>query len=78
MLKEILIEIKNSLQKICSDESKKLPELIYAKEITKNYPINLNKATEFCKLYGINFGGWCIESTKFKEILHNARGNLFE
>lgn len=77
MSDELLIEIRNLLKEICKNQNQ-LPKLLYAKNIEENYPINLNKATEFCKIYGINLGGWCIETTKFQEILHNSRGNLFE
>lgn len=76
MSKQLLVEIKELLQEYYKKNN--LPCLIYAKEISENYKINLNKATEFCKKYGINFGGWCVESKKFQEILHNAKGNLFE
>lgn len=78
MSDELLIEIRDLLKEICANKNNNLPKLIYAKQIAKNYSINLNKATEFCQRYGINFGGWCIESTKFQEILHNSNGNLFE
>lgn len=77
MANELLIEIRDLLKNFCTNENQ-LPKLLYAKQIAKNYSINLNKATEFCQKYGINFGGWCIESTKFQEILHNSNGNLFE
>ena len=77
MTDEILIEIKELLKEFCSTQNQ-LPKLLYAKDIAKNYSINLNKATAFCKKYGINFGGWCIESAKFQEILQNSNGNLFE
>ena len=40
------------------------------------YKVNRNKATEFCKKYGTNFGGYCIESDKFKEILQNNNNVL--
>ena len=72
----LLIEIRDLIKELCNNQNN-LPKLLYAKDIAKDYMINLNKATEFCKKYGINFGGWCIESTKFKEILHNSNGNLF-
>ena len=62
-----LKEIKELLKK------EQLPRLIYAKEISQNYPVNLNKATEFCKKYGLNFGGYCIEENKFKEILQTKK-----
>lgn len=66
LLKE-LKEIKDIMKQ------KHLPKLIYAKEIANNYPVNLNKATEFCKRYGTNFGGYCIEESKFKEILQTKQ-----
>lgn len=73
----LLIEIRNLIKELCNNQNN-LPKLLYAKDIAENYSINLNKATEFCQKYGINFGGWCIESAKFQEILHNSSGNLFE
>lgn len=77
MSDELLIEIRDLLKEIDTNQNS-LPRMVYAKEIKQNYPINLNKATEFCKKYGTNLGGWCIESTKLQEVLHNADGNLFE
>lgn len=77
MADELLIEIRDLLKEICTNKNQ-LPKLLYAKQIEENYSVNLNKATEFCQKYGINFGGWCIESRKFQEILHNSNGNLFE
>ena len=62
-MEEILNQILNEIKK------QSFPQLIYAKEIAENYNINLNKATDFCKKYGTNFGGYCIESEKFKQIL---------
>lgn len=76
MADEILIEIRDLLKEIYTNKNQ-LPKLIYAKEIKENYPVGLNKATELCQKYGINFGGWCIETTRFQEILHNSSGNLF-
>lgn len=78
MLMNLLVEIRDLLKEQCTNVSNDLPNLIYAKDIEKNYRVNLNKATEFCKKYGINFGGWCIERKKFEEIMHNKKGNLFE
>lgn len=78
MLINLLVEIRDLLKEQCTNISNDLPNLIYAKEIEQHYRVNLNKATEFCKKYGINFGGWCIESTKLREILHNKNGNLFK
>lgn len=77
MTDELLIEIRDLLEQVATNKNQ-LPRLLYAKHIAENYSINLNKATEFCQRYGINFGGWCIETTKFQEILHNQNGNLFE
>ncbi len=77
MTDELLIEIRDLLKEINTNQNQ-LPKLLYSKHIAENYSINLNKATEFCQKYGINFGGWCIETTKFQEILHNSNGNLFE
>ena len=77
MTDELLIEIRDLLKESITNQNQ-LPQLLYAKHIAKNYSINLNKATEFCQRYGINFGGWCIETTKFYDILHNSNGKLFE
>ena len=77
MANKLLIEIRDLLKEFCTNKNQ-LPKLLYAKQIAENYSVNLNKATEFCQRYGINFGEWCIETTKFQEILHNSNGNLFE
>lgn len=77
MTDELLEEIRDLLKEIRANQNQ-LPKLLYAKQIAENYSVNLNKATEFCQKYGINFGGWCIETTKFQEILHNSNGNLFD
>lgn len=77
MTEQLLTEIRDLLKELCNNQNS-LPRMIYAKEIANNYSVNLNKATEFCKKYGTKFGGWCIENTKFQEILHNADSNLFE
>ena len=73
----LLIKIRDLIKELCNNQNN-LPKLLYAKDIAENYSINLNKATEFCQKYGINFGGWCIETMKFQEILHNGNGNLFK
>ena len=79
MTDELLIQIRDLLNTLAENEIiVKKPTVIYAKEIAESYPVNLNKATEFCKKYGTNFGGWCVESTRFQEILHNADGSLFD
>ena len=74
MEKEILEELKKISQAL---QKKDFPKLIYAKDISSNYNINLNKATQFCKKYGTNFGGYCIESEKFKEILQTKGLEIF-
>ena len=43
----------------------------------KNYRVNVNTATQFCKKYGTNFGGYCIELEKFKEILQTKGMQIF-
>lgn len=73
---ELLQNINTNLESLRKQDN--LPKLIYAKEISQNYPINLNKATNFCKKYGTNFGGYCIESDKFKEILQTKGTEIFE
>ena len=71
---KILESINKNLEEL--KKNKEYPRLIYAKEIAENYKVNRNKATEFCKKYGTNFGGYCIESDKFKEILQNNNNIL--
>lgn len=74
-----LIDILKSINQNLEDLKKKenLPKLIYAKDIADNYQVNRNKATEFCKKYGTNFGGYCIEIEKFKEILQTKGTEIF-
>lgn len=72
----MLYQINENLKELKQKEN--LPKLIYAKEIAENYPVNLNKATEFCKKNGTNFGGYCIEADKFKEVLQTKGETLFE
>lgn len=78
-MKEV-IEVLNKINSNLEDLKKQnnLPRLIYAKEIAEKYKVNLNKATEFCKRYGINFGGYCIEEDRFKEILQTKGIEIFE
>ena len=64
---ETLKNINQNLEEIKKQNS--MPRLIYAKEISEKYNVNRNKAIAFCKMYGINFGGYCIEADKLKEIL---------
>ncbi len=73
---EILKNINQNLEDIKNE--KNLPKLVYAKEIAETYRVNLNSATKFCKKYGTNFGGYCIEKDKFKEILQTAGTNIFD
>ena len=79
-LDELLKEQRKTnelLETILNTKQNNLPKLIYAKEIAQNYRININKATEFCKRYGTNFGGYCIEQEKFKEILQTKGTEIF-
>lgn len=77
---EETIQILKSINQNLEDIKKKeeLPRLVYAKEIAEKYRINKNKATQFCKKYGTNFGGYCIEANKFKEVLQNEGLKIFE
>ena len=72
---ELLTNINQNLEDLKKKEN--LPQLIYAKEIAEKYKINVNKATNFCKKYGTNFGGYCIEVTKFKEVLQTEGTDIF-
>lgn len=77
---EEAIEILKSINQNLEDLKKKenLPRLIYTKEISEKYHVSRNKATAFCKKYGTNFGGYCIELDKFKEILQTKGIKIFE
>lgn len=78
LLKE-QIKTNKLLETILSTKQNDIfPRLVYAKEIAQNFPVNLNKATKFCKKYGTNFGGYCIESEKFKEILQTKGIKIFD
>ncbi len=72
---ELLKKINKNLEDLKKKEN--LPKLIYAKEIAENYQVNRNKAINFCKKYGTNFGGFCIEVDKFKEILQTEGTKIF-
>jgi len=65
------------LETILNTKQNNLPKLLYAKEIAENYRVNVNIATQFCKKYGTNFGGYCIELEKFKEILQTKGMQTF-
>lgn len=65
------------LETILNTKQNNLPKLLYAKEIAENYRVNVNTATQFCKRYGTNFGGYCIELEKFKEILQTKGMQIF-
>lgn len=72
----LLKEINQNLEDLKKKEN--IPKLIYAKEISEKYPVNRNKAIDFCKKYGTNFGGYCIEVDKFKEILQTQGTKIFK
>ncbi len=65
------------LETILNTKQNNIPKVLYAKDIAKNYRVNVNTATQFCKKYGTNFGGYCIEVEKFKEILQTAGTEIF-
>ena len=73
---QILREINKNLEDLKHKDN--LPKLIYAKDISENYHVNLNSATDFCKKYGTKFGGYCIEADKFKEILQTEGIKIFD
>lgn len=73
---ELLKSINQNLEDLKNKEN--LPKLLYAKDIADNYKVNVNKAIAFCKKYGTNFGGYCIELDKFKEILQTKGMEIFE
>ena len=73
---EILKDISNKLDMFLTQKT--MPRLLYAKEIADNYKVNVSKATKLCKEYGTNFGGWCIEEQKFKELLQNEGKRLID
>ena len=80
-MEELLAEQRKTnelLENILDTKRDYLPKLIYAKEIADNYKVNINKATVFCKKYGTNFGGYCIENERFKEILQTKGKDIFE
>lgn len=66
------------LETILNTKQNNIPKVLYAKDIAKNYRVNLNRATDFCKKYGTDFGGYCIEVEKFKEILQTAGTEIFD
>ena len=78
-LEEQVVNILKTINENLEDlkKQKAMPVLIYAKDIAETYRINRNKATDFCKKYGTNFGGYCIESDKFKEVLQNEGMKVF-
>lgn len=78
-LEEQVVNLLKTINQNLEDLKKKenLPKLIYAKEIAENYQVNRNKAIDFCKRYGTNFGGYCIEADKFKEILQTKGKQIF-
>ena len=68
-----LVTTIDELQKELKDNKDRLKN----KEIAENYRVNVNTATQFCKKYGTNFGGYCIELEKFKEILQTKGMQIF-
>lgn len=79
-MEELLREQRKTnelLETILNTKQNNLPKLLYAKEIAENYRVNVNTATQFCKKYGTNFGGYCIELEKFKEILQTKGMQIF-
>lgn len=50
---EILKSINQNLEDIKKKEN--LPKLLYVKDIANSYKVNPNKATAFCKKYGLKF-----------------------
>lgn len=79
-MQEEILNLLKSINQNLEDlkDEKELPKLIYPKEIAEKYPVNKNKATEFCKKYGTKFGGYCIERDKFKEILQTKGTKIFD
>jgi hypothetical protein len=79
-LQDEIINLLKNINKNLEDLKKKenLPKLIYAKDIAENYQVNRNKATDFCKKYGTNFGGYCIEAERFKEVLQKEGIEIFK
>lgn len=79
ILDEQIVNLLKTINENLEDLKKKenLPKLIYAKEIAEKYQVNRNKAIDFCKRYGTNFGGYCIEVDKFKEILQTKGKEIF-
>lgn len=73
---ELLKLINDNLEALNKKDN--LPKLLYAKDIAEKYKVNVNKATEFCKKHGTNFGGYCIEESKFKEVLQTVGQDIFK
>lgn len=65
-----LEEINSNLKKIASNQN--VPTLLKTKDIVELYHVSRNRATELCKKYGTNFGGWSIEAGKLEEVLRTA------
>ena len=72
----LLKQINENLEYLKKKEN--IPKLLYVKDIASNYRVNSNKATELCKKYGTNFGGYCIEAERFKEILQTKGNQIFD
>lgn len=72
---KLLKNINSNIEALKKKEN--LPKLLYVKDIATNYRVNTNKATELCKRYGTNFGGYCIEAEVFKEVLQTKGMEIF-
>lgn len=78
LFKQLLEEQRKTNEKLDAILNKKpMPTLLYVKDIAENYKVNTNKATKFCKRYGTNFGGLCIEESVFEEILKTKGQEIF-
>ena len=69
-----LEKINNNLEELKNKQH--VPKLLYTKDITEHYNVNRNRATQLCKRYGTNFGGWCIEASKLEEVFRTAGQNI--
>ena len=69
-----LEKINNNLEELKNNQQ--VPRLLHTKEIAERYKVNRNRATELCKKYGTNFGGWCIEASKLEEVFKTAGQNI--
>lgn len=73
---ELLKEMREIKELLKTKPEDTAPKLLYVKDLVKRYRINPNKATAFCKQYGINVGGWCIEEECCKKVFQTQGLNL--